>query len=85
MRALARKLSSITLEAPVPGSGTCLNCGAALTGPFCAQCGQRNIPPYPSVRELVVGTNAAMPSYADKLTADDLADVIAYLVSLKGL
>ena len=28
---------------------------------------------------------AAMPSYADRLTEDELADVIAYLVSLKGL
>jgi hypothetical protein len=32
----------------------CLNCGALLTGPFCAECGQRDIPPYPSTRELVV-------------------------------
>lgn len=37
-----------------PRSTTCLNCGAPLTGPFCAACGQRDIPPYPSVRELVV-------------------------------
>jgi hypothetical protein len=35
-------------------SAVCLNCGAALTGPFCASCGQRDIPPYPSVRELAV-------------------------------
>ena len=32
----------------------CLNCGASLTGSFCAQCGQRDIPPYPTVRELAV-------------------------------
>ena len=32
----------------------CLNCGADLTGPFCSSCGQRDIPPYPSVRELAV-------------------------------
>jgi len=38
-----------------------------------------------SLRELVVETTAAMPSYADRLTEDELADVIAYLVSLKGL
>jgi hypothetical protein len=31
----------------------CLNCGAALAGPFCAECGQRALPPHPSVRELV--------------------------------
>ena len=32
----------------------CLNCGALLSGPFCSSCGQRDIPPYPSVRELAV-------------------------------
>jgi putative heme-binding domain-containing protein len=37
------------------------------------------------LRELVVDTRSAMPSYADRLTQDQLADVIAYLVSLKGL
>ena len=37
------------------------------------------------LRELVVETAAAMPSYADRLTQEELADVIAYLVSLKGL
>ena len=37
------------------------------------------------LRELTVETTAAMPSYADRLTQDELADVIAYLVSLKGL
>lgn len=37
------------------------------------------------LRELVVETEPVMPSYAERLTADELADVIAYLVSLKGL
>jgi putative heme-binding domain-containing protein len=37
------------------------------------------------LRELVVETEPAMPSYEERLTADELADVIAYLVSLKGL
>lgn len=32
----------------------CLNCGTPLGGPFCRACGQRDIPPYPSVRELAV-------------------------------
>ena len=31
----------------------CLDCGAALVGPFCAECGQRALPPHPSMRELV--------------------------------
>lgn len=38
----------------VARSASCLNCGASLSGPFCAECGQRDIPPYPSTRELVV-------------------------------
>jgi hypothetical protein len=30
----------------------CLNCAAPLNGPFCSQCGQRAVPPHPTVREL---------------------------------
>jgi uncharacterized protein DUF3667 len=30
----------------------CLNCGGELSGPFCAACGQRVVPPNPTVREL---------------------------------
>src|SRR5262245_37583755 len=37
------------------------------------------------LRDLVVSADASMPSYADRLTTEELADVIAYLVSLKGL
>jgi hypothetical protein len=37
-----------------PTSAACLNCQTPLTGPFCANCGQRDVPPYPSVRELAV-------------------------------
>jgi putative heme-binding domain-containing protein len=37
------------------------------------------------LRELTVEPKARMPSYANRLTRDELADVIAYLVSLKGL
>jgi hypothetical protein len=31
----------------------CLNCGEPLSGPFCSRCGQRAIPAYPTLRELV--------------------------------
>jgi hypothetical protein len=41
-------------SASVTRSTACLNCAAPLTGQFCAECGQRDIPPYPSTRELVV-------------------------------
>ena len=30
----------------------CLNCGTPLQGAFCAACGQRAVPPNPTVREL---------------------------------
>ena len=31
---------------------TCLNCGAELAGRFCAGCGQRDVPPHPTLSEL---------------------------------
>ena len=49
-----------TLETPqrsaesVAARSECLNCGSPLVGQFCADCGQRDIPPYPSVRELAI-------------------------------
>ena len=30
----------------------CLNCQSPLYGPFCSQCGQRAIPPHPTLRQL---------------------------------
>ena len=36
------------------------------------------------MRSYVVETKSTMPSYAKTLTADELADVIAYLLTLKG-
>jgi len=35
-----------------------------------------------NVREMTM--NSPMPSYRDKLTAQELSDVISYLMSLKG-
>jgi hypothetical protein len=47
--------TSRQVEAPTAAhSAECLNCGARLSGPFCSACGQRDIPPYPSVRDLAV-------------------------------
>lgn len=37
------------------------------------------------LRSYEISTASAMPSYKDRLTADELSDVIAYLLSLKGL
>ena len=36
-----------------PAEGArCLNCDASLHGPFCARCGQRALPPRPTLRDL---------------------------------
>jgi hypothetical protein len=45
----------------------CLNCGAALAGPFCAECGQRALPPHPTVRELVGDAIAEFVGWDGKL------------------
>ena len=37
------------------------------------------------VKQLEILPASRMPSYKDKLSAQELADVLAYLVSLKGL
>jgi putative heme-binding domain-containing protein len=37
-----------------------------------------------AIREYTVGTEATMPSYSDALSADERADLVAYLLSLKG-
>jgi mono/diheme cytochrome c family protein len=36
------------------------------------------------LREYAILTVSPMPSYRNKLTPDDLADVVAYLLTLKG-
>ena len=41
-----------TLRGDEPAKSRCLNCGEPLVGGFCSACGQRDVPPYPSVREL---------------------------------
>jgi mono/diheme cytochrome c family protein len=40
--------------------------------------------PIADLRQHSVVTTSSMPSYKDKLSSQELADVVAYLVSLKG-
>ena len=40
--------------------------------------------PMANVREFIFVDKSSMPSYKDKLSAGDLADLVSYLVSLKG-
>ena len=37
------------------------------------------------IAELTVQTTSPMPAYEDRLSAAEIADVVAYLASLKGL
>jgi Protein of unknown function (DUF3667) len=48
---------------------TCLNCGASLTGPFCPECGQRDIPAYPSVRELLMDAFAEFSGWDGRVAS----------------
>jgi uncharacterized protein DUF3667 len=43
----------LTAESAAVHEGRCLNCSSILHGPYCAACGQRDVPPHPSMRELV--------------------------------
>lgn len=45
----------------------CLNCGADLTGPFCARCGQRDVPPHPTVKELAGDAYGELVGWDGKL------------------
>lgn len=57
MRATIARSSADNLAYEPPSSAgwktNCLNCGAALAGPFCSDCGQRALPPHPTLRELL--------------------------------
>src|SRR5262245_10938192 len=44
--------SRIDSARDVSWASTCQNCGAPLAGPFCSRCGQRAIPPRPTIRQL---------------------------------
>jgi hypothetical protein len=50
-------------------SSACLNCGMPLTGAFCAGCGQRDIPPYPSVRELAMDAISEFSGWDGRLAS----------------
>ncbi|HET9425445.1 MAG TPA: DUF3667 domain-containing protein [Gemmatimonadaceae bacterium] len=68
----------------LPSPGTrwkvqCLNCGAGLHGPFCSACGQRAIPPHPSVRELAGDAVGEFTGWDGKL-----AETIRTLVRTPG-
>jgi mono/diheme cytochrome c family protein len=38
-----------------------------------------------TLRDYTIGTESAMPSYADRFTDQEIADLVAYMLTLKGL
>jgi uncharacterized protein DUF3667 len=50
-------------------SNACLNCGAALQGPFCSACGQRAVPPDPTVSELAGDAWEELSGYDGRIAA----------------
>ena len=53
----------------LPGAGRCLNCGAPLYGSFCAECGQRDVPPHPTARELAGDAWQELSGYDGRIMA----------------
>src|SRR5256885_655518 len=64
--------SAITALAPVRSINSALSAErvrATTSGPFCAVCGQRDIPPYPSVRELAVDAMSEFSGWDGRLAS----------------
>jgi hypothetical protein len=59
----------MAINAAVTPNTNCLNCGAPLSGAFCASCGQRDIPAYPGVRELAVDAVAEFSGWDGRLAS----------------
>lgn len=53
----------------VEEAGRCLNCNAPLHGPFCGGCGQRAVPPNPTVRELAGDAWEELTGYDGRIMA----------------
>jgi hypothetical protein len=52
-----------------PARAACLNCGEPLGGDFCSSCGQRDIPAYPSTRELAIDAISEFSGWDGRLAA----------------
>jgi uncharacterized protein DUF3667 len=87
VRLLGRRDSSLATlrtsndasDAAVSWKVKCLNCGAALVGPFCAECGQRAVPPHPTITELAGDAITEFTGWDGKF-----ADTIRTLVTRPG-
>jgi hypothetical protein len=50
-------------------TGRCLNCGGPLNGPFCSSCGQRAVPPNPTIAELTGDAWQELSGYDGRILA----------------
>jgi len=50
-----------------PWSAACLNCGQVLSGTFCSSCGQRAMPPEPTLREFAGDAYAELAGWDGKV------------------
>jgi hypothetical protein len=84
MQATTRTDARLALDPPRPAASpawatTCLNCSSALSGPFCSECGQRAVPPHPSLAQLVGEAFAELSGWDGKI-----ADTMRLLVLRPG-
>src|SRR5262245_11152088 len=59
----------VGLTSPIEERETCLNCSAGLSGRFCSACGQRAVPPNPTVRELAGDAWNELSGYDGRIAA----------------
>lgn len=57
------------MTAGSPETARCLNCGGPLGGPFCSSCGQRAVPPNPTVAELTGDAWKELSGYDGRILA----------------
>lgn len=55
------------VQGPAANGARCRNCGAALQGPYCAQCGQYDAPPDPTLRDLIADAWDALTNLDGKV------------------
>lgn len=57
------------MTAGTPATARCLNCGVPLSGPFCSSCGQRAVPPNPTIAELTGDAWQELSGYDGRILA----------------
>ena len=69
MEQLTEPVAPLAPPAVALSSPSCLNCGTLLSGPYCAECGQHDLPPEPPLKELVAEAWDAFVSVDGKVAS----------------